>query len=599
MSGVRLIQVPYHLGRKGEVLGAGPAPLAHAIGGDSVVVEEAGRVPERDQGDLRRRRGLGGHGARNGRRRSLSARPGRQLLERTRRGHGPGPGRWCRLVRRARGLHTPDSTPTGFLEGMILALLTGEGWNELRRELRTVPPERVVLVGARDFEPTEEERLTRSSITRADTGSLGAALDALAEHTDAVYVHIDLDVLDPSEGRASGWAVGGGLSADELDSALGAIASRFEIAAAAFTAYDPTCDEEGRIPRIAARVAPRLMRAGWPRDRRRLGLPGLAAGAAVLLTLGGTAWSRRAAGYLATLSTAVSFGAAVVCFFLGPRPQRRQQRRADDGLDVAERGRSRRRPHAAHRPALDPDDADRLRRRLADRRLLDRLHGRRRRGAPLLRLHGALRLLDAAPRHGRQLPDAARRLGPRRPLLVPADRLPPRAAERCRGREEGVHHERRWRRDDGARLLPADPEDGLARLRPGVEWASGAEGSWAVNLVALGLLGGRSPSRLRSRSTPGCPTRWKARPRSAPSSTRRRWSPPGSICSCGSGRSSSTRRMFRTWPRGSARSRSWPPGLIALVQVDIKRVIAYSTMSQIGYMFLAAGSAPTRTRCST
>jgi NADH-quinone oxidoreductase subunit L len=32
-------------------------------------------------------------------------------------------------------------------------------------------------------------------------------------------------------------------------------------------------------------------------------------------------------------------------------------------------------------------------------------------------------------------------------------------------------------------------------------------------------------------------------------------------------------------------------GLIALVQVDIKRVIAYSTMSQIGYMFLGAGIA--------
>ncbi|HET7046588.1 MAG TPA: proton-conducting transporter membrane subunit, partial [Gaiellaceae bacterium] len=30
-------------------------------------------------------------------------------------------------------------------------------------------------------------------------------------------------------------------------------------------------------------------------------------------------------------------------------------------------------------------------------------------------------------------------------------------------------------------------------------------------------------------------------------------------------------------------------GLVALVQVDIKKVIAYSTMSQIGYMFLAAG----------
>ena len=33
----------------------------------------------------------------------------------------------------------------------------------------------------------------------------------------------------------------------------------------------------------------------------------------------------------------------------------------------------------------------------------------------------------------------------------------------------------------------------------------------------------RSPSRPSSRSTPGCPTRWKARRRSPPSSTRRRW----------------------------------------------------------------------------
>jgi len=262
MSGVRLIQVPYHLGREGEVLGAGPAPLAHAIGGESVVVERPGEFRNETKAifDV-----VG----------ALAA----KVRETVDEGHFPivlggncssalgavtGLGRDVGVVWfDAHGdFHTPDSTPTGFLEGMILALLTGEGWNELRRELRTVPPERVVLVGARDFEPTEEERLTRSSITRADTGSLGAALDALGEHTEAVYVHIDLDVLDPSEGRASGWAVGGGLSADDLDSALEAIASRFEIAAAAFTAYDPTCDEEGRIPRIAARVAPRLLRAG-------------------------------------------------------------------------------------------------------------------------------------------------------------------------------------------------------------------------------------------------------------------------------------------------------------------------------------------------
>ena len=40
---------------------------------------------------------------------------------------------------------------------------------------------------------------------------------------------------------------------------------------------------------------------------------------------------------------------------------------------------------------------------------------------------------------------------------------------------------------------------------------------------------------------------------------------------------------------GSAPRRSLMAGLIALVQTDIKRVIAYSTMSQIGYMFVGAG----------
>ena len=127
-----------------------------------------------------------------------------------------------------------------------------------------------------------------------------------------------------------------------------------------------------------------------------------------------------------------------------------------------------RRPADPRRPALDDDDARRLRRRRPDRRLLGRVHGRRRRGAPLLRLHGDLRLLDAAPRPGREPAAPARRLGPRRPLVVPPDRLLARAAGRDRGREEGLRHERLRRRDDGARVLPAHPAHALAELRDGL-----------------------------------------------------------------------------------------------------------------------------------
>jgi arginase len=67
-------------------------------------------------------------------------------------------------------------------------------------------------------------------------------------------LHVDLDVLDPSEGRANMVAREGGLSANELCSAVEAIADRFDIRAVAFTAYVADCDTEQRIPAIARAV---------------------------------------------------------------------------------------------------------------------------------------------------------------------------------------------------------------------------------------------------------------------------------------------------------------------------------------------------------
>jgi arginase len=256
MNGVRLIQVPYHLGHEGELIGAGPPVLAEAIGGESVVV---GR-PDGPPNEIAATFGIV---------RELA----RVVAETLEAGEFPlvlggncstAIGTVTGLDREvgvvwfdAHGdLHTPETSPTGFLDGMALALLMGQGWDALRREFRAVPPERVLLVGARDFDPTEP----LDAVKRVDAGSLEDALDAL--EVEAVYVHIDLDVLDPSVGRASGWSVPGGLTTDELESALDSIARRFEIPAAAITAYDPRVDPEGRIPPIAARLASRLVPAG-------------------------------------------------------------------------------------------------------------------------------------------------------------------------------------------------------------------------------------------------------------------------------------------------------------------------------------------------
>ena len=111
-----------------------------------------------------------------------------------------------------------------------------------------------------------------------------------------------------------------------------------------------------------------------------------------------------------------------------------------------------------------------------------------------------------------------------------------------------------------------------------------------VNLVALGLLGGAVAKSAQIPLHTWLPGRdggpdagLRADPRGDDGHRRRLPDRPRAPDLRGGARRSPTS------PRASARSRCSSPGSIALVQTDIKRVIAYSTMSQIGYMFLGAG----------
>ena len=255
---MRLIQVPYHLGRRDELIGAGPPHLANAIGGDSVVIERPGPFTNEVAASFAIALDLAG-----AIREAQAAGDFPLVLAgncSTALGTVTGLDREVGVVwfDAHADFHTPDTSPTGFLDGMALAALAGAGWTELRRPFAAVSREDVVLVGARDLDPTE----LVGGLRRADAASLGSALDDL--EVDAVYVHIDLDVLDPVEARANTWAVDGGLTVDELELALDAIDARFEIAAAAFTAYDPQVDPDGRVPKIAAGLVPRLLRTEVP-----------------------------------------------------------------------------------------------------------------------------------------------------------------------------------------------------------------------------------------------------------------------------------------------------------------------------------------------
>ncbi len=149
--------------------------------------------------------------------------------------------------------NTPESSTSGFLDGMALSVATGRCWSGMAREIpgfRPVAPERVLLVGARDLDPTEEAELDAAGVARvppAAIGRLPAALDALRERVGEVYLHVDLDVIDAGEDRVNGFAGPGGLPLARVREGIRAVHARFRVRAATLAAYDPSHDPSGRV----------------------------------------------------------------------------------------------------------------------------------------------------------------------------------------------------------------------------------------------------------------------------------------------------------------------------------------------------------------
>lgn len=152
--------------------------------------------------------------------------------------------------------NTPETSPSGFLDGMALAVLTGRCWRTLASKVsgfEAVQETRVALVGARDLDPPEGDALATSRILRIGADLTG--LDEVFPDASPVWLHLDLDVLDIAEGRANQFATTGGLKVSQLVDAVRRLARRLSVVGAAMTAYDPAADADGRIAVAALLVA--------------------------------------------------------------------------------------------------------------------------------------------------------------------------------------------------------------------------------------------------------------------------------------------------------------------------------------------------------
>jgi arginase len=139
---------------------------------------------------------------------------------------------FCRRERKKLGLlwvdahgdiNTPESSPSGNIHGMPVAVLLGHGPDKLTSiggKFRKVNPANVALVGIRSLDEGEKHRLKETGVqvhTMSDIDRHGIhrvmrkALARVTDGTDHVHVSFDLDAVDPTVAPGVGTPVKGGL----------------------------------------------------------------------------------------------------------------------------------------------------------------------------------------------------------------------------------------------------------------------------------------------------------------------------------------------------------------------------------------------------
>jgi len=151
--------------------------------------------------------------------------------------------------------NTPETTRSGSLGGMPVAVATGRALQGIRLDAHLDPPlsdRHVVMGGVRLTDPLEQQLLDSSLIQQLSVDDLRtmspavwAELDRLSRLTDKIYVHIDMDVLDPREVMGHGNKVPNGPSSEQLAALFETIFRRYPKASAIGFATIPATDEGG------------------------------------------------------------------------------------------------------------------------------------------------------------------------------------------------------------------------------------------------------------------------------------------------------------------------------------------------------------------
>lgn len=157
--------------------------------------------------------------------------------------------------------NTPETTLSGMLGGMPVAVSAGLCLTRLRLKSGlepALPTRYIVMAGVRDTDPLEQELIDRSDIEmisvddiRNLSDNIHRQMKRLSSLTDIIYVHVDMDVLDPKEVQGHSLSVPDGPTSKELAAAL-KLMFQYEKASAFGIASYPAGRDESELSLKAA-----------------------------------------------------------------------------------------------------------------------------------------------------------------------------------------------------------------------------------------------------------------------------------------------------------------------------------------------------------
>ena len=159
--------------------------------------------------------------------------------------------------------NTPETTLSGMLGGMPVAIAAGDGLHRMREQSRLDRPlerDELLMVAVRDTDRLEQERIDTHGLAGLSTEDLrhpdrvDAAMTRLAEEVDLIYVHIDLDVLDPAEVPGHPLTAPDGPTSAELGAALTRMFLHEKSVALGLASYPHTADPDGVSRRAVQRL---------------------------------------------------------------------------------------------------------------------------------------------------------------------------------------------------------------------------------------------------------------------------------------------------------------------------------------------------------